>query len=170
HLRFIIRSFFIYDWVFSRPLHSFHLFNQGQFSSNFPHLPVTEMEQEYDRLIGKLLECRGKASEVDKVILSQEEVHFIIDQLVEELKRGAALLEMNTPVNICGDTHGQYSDLIRLFTAIGWPPKQRYLFLGDYVDRGKFSIEVVCLVMLYRLRYPADFGILRGNHETGTIN
>lgn len=66
--------------------------------------------------------------------------------------------------------HGQYYDLLRLFEYGSFPPEANYLFLGDYIDRGKQSIESVCLLLCYKIKYPENFFMLRGNHECAQIN
>ncbi|GJJ14951.1 hypothetical protein Clacol_009221 [Clathrus columnatus] len=74
------------------------------------------------------------------------------------------------PWGLIGDIHGQYYDLLRLFEYGGFPPEANYLFLGDYVDRGKQSLETICLLLAYKIKYPENFFILRGNHECASIN
>jgi serine/threonine-protein phosphatase PP1 catalytic subunit len=80
------------------------------------------------------------------------------------------LLELEAPLKMCGDIHGQFQDLLRLFDFAGPPPRSNYLFLGDYVDRGKQQIETIVLLLSYKLKYPENFFLLRGNHESESIS
>ncbi|KAJ1345678.1 Serine/threonine-protein phosphatase PP1 isozyme 7 [Parelaphostrongylus tenuis] len=80
------------------------------------------------------------------------------------------MLEIEAPVAVCGDIHGQYPDLLRIFQRCGYPPSRSYLFLGDYVDRGRQQLEVITLLISYKILYPECFFILRGNHEDQRIN
>merc|ERR1712187_621679 len=80
------------------------------------------------------------------------------------------LLELDPPLNLCGDVHGQYHDLLRIFEHAEFPPNANYLFLGDYVDRGKKSLETIWLLFAYKIKFPENFFLLRGNHETPSIS
>lgn len=80
------------------------------------------------------------------------------------------MLNLSTNIHIFGDIHGQYCDLIRFLDIIGLPPKVKLLFLGDYVDRGNNSIEVISLLFSLKIKYPKQVFLLRGNHECPLLN
>ncbi|EFO17327.1 hypothetical protein LOAG_11179 [Loa loa] len=73
-------------------------------------------------------------------------------------------------VYILGNIHGQFPDLVKMISKIGTPSRKRYLFRGDYVDRGQWNLGIVSLLMVYKVRYPKHLYILRGNHETRAVN
>jgi len=104
------------------------------------------------------------------VNLGSDEVTFLLEECAAVLTAQPALLELEAPIQICGDIHGQFHDLLRLFEHCGFPPDANYLFLGDYVDRGKNGLECVALLMAYKVKYPENFFMLRGNHECASIN
>ncbi len=122
-----------------------------------------------DDFIKRLLDA-GYAGKVTKsVCLKNAEIAAICHRVREVLLSQPSLLELDAPVKIVGDVHGQYTDLIRMFEMCGFPPKSNYLFLGDYVDRGKQSLETILLLFCYKLKYPENFFLLRGNHECANV-
>ena len=122
-----------------------------------------------DVLIEKLLSVRGNkpGKQVD---LKEEEIKFLIDKSLPIIKEQKMLVELEAPLHVCGDIHGQYYDLLRIFEHCGYPGEYNYLFLGDYADRGKQSLETVCLLLCYKIKYPEKVTLLRGNHESSVTN
>ena len=104
------------------------------------------------------------------VDLAEAEIKFLITKTKKILLSQPIFLELESPITVAGDIHGQYPDLLKLFEIGGFPPEKNYIFMGDYVDRGKQSIECICLLLCYKIKYDENFFILRGNHESGSIN
>lgn len=102
--------------------------------------------------------------------MKESEIMNIIAKAKEIFEEQPVFLELSTPLCVMGDIHGQYTDLLKLFDYVGYPPSNNFLFLGDYVDRGKQSIETICLLLAYKIRYKENFFLLRGNHEAEAIN
>ncbi|KAJ8393063.1 hypothetical protein AAFF_G00069670 [Aldrovandia affinis] len=107
---------------------------------------MAEGELNVDSLISRLLEVRG--CRPGKIVqMSEAEVRGLCIKSREIFLSQPILLELEAPLKICGDIHGQYTDLLRLF-----------------------DLETICLLLAYKIKYPENFFLLRGNHECASIN
>ena len=135
------------------------------YPSGFENIPK---KYNIDLIILKLLSVRNKKNK--EVNLEYNEINWLCEEVTKIFLNQPVCLNLESPVNVCGDIHGQYSDLIRLFEAGGYPPEVNYLFLGDYVDRGQQSIESICLLFCFKIKCSQTFFLLRGNHECASLN
>ena len=106
-----------------------------------------------DNLIERLVAVKS-ARPGTCVSITDKEATALIAGAEEVVLRQPVLLQLEAPLQIVGDIHGQYYDLLRLFEFRGMPPNARYLFLGDYVDRGPNGLECMFLLMALKIKYP----------------
>merc|ERR1712032_672780 len=124
-----------------------------------------------DGILDALLGVRTvKPVEGRPVPIAERQIELLCHNVRSIFADQPMMLEVDAPMKVAGDIHGQYYDLLRWFEYGGPPKDMNYLFLGDYVDRGKNSIECVSLLFAYKKKYPENFFILRGNHECSSIN
>ena len=116
-----------------------------------------------DIILTKLIQG-GIYSLGTEIDLKEDEIKYIIDKSLPIIKQEDVLLELKAPLNICGDIHGQFSGLLHIFGNAGYPDKFNYLFLGNYVDFGNKGIEVLCLLLCFKIKYPEKISSLRGSH------
>jgi len=101
--------------------------------------------------------------------LAESQVKELCNIAREILSTESNVQAVRCPVTVCGDIHGQFHDLQELFRIGGKCPDTNYLFMGDYVDRGYYSVETVTLLVVLKCRYRDRLTILRGNHESRQI-
>ncbi|OMJ72513.1 hypothetical protein SteCoe_29033 [Stentor coeruleus] len=127
-----------------------------------PYFPLTHDELfKSDKPDWKLLTSHFAS---EGRILKQDTLH-IISIATQLLKSEPTLIILQDPITVVGDIHGQYYDFLEILNLGGNPENTQYLFLGDYVDRGAFSIEVILLLYSLKINYPSLIFMLRGNHE-----
>jgi len=102
-------------------------------------------------------------------LLSEGDVRALCEVVKSLLMEEANVQPVSSPVIVCGDIHGQFYDLLELFRTGGEVPSKNYIFLGDFVDRGRNSVETLVLLLALKARYPAHVTLLRGNHESRQI-
>ena len=118
------------------------------------------MHDDLDKWIEKCRRCE---------YLTEDELKRLCDYVKEILVEESNVQPVSAPVTVCGDIHGQFHDLLRLFETGGEVPLTSYIFMGDFVDRGYNSLEVFTMLMLLKARFPAHITLLRGNHESRQI-
>ena len=113
-----------------------------------------------DRQINDLMDCKP---------LAENEIKNLCDKAREILSEEGNVQDVKCPVTVCGDIHGQFHDLMELFRIGGYLPDTNYLFMGDYVDRGYYSVECATLLVCLKVRFKDRITITRGNHESRQI-
>jgi len=116
--------------------------------------------KELDTWVEQLMDCKQ---------LSENQVKTLCEKAKEILSKESNVQEVKCPITVCGDVHGQFHDLMELFRIGGCSPDTNYLFMGDYVDRGYYSVETVTLLVTLRVRFKERITLLRGNHESRQI-
>ncbi|ALC40952.1 Pp1-Y1 [Drosophila busckii] len=137
-------------------------------SDSFKKLLATEIKLNLNELISKLRAFR--TSKLQRLPLNEPDLLNLCNLARETFLEQPMLLEISAPLRVVGDIHGQFSDLLKIMEHIGFPPIANYLFLGDYVDRGKNSVETITLLLALKVKYPRHVHLLRGNHESQAIN
>ncbi|EDW74906.1 uncharacterized protein Dwil_GK19103 [Drosophila willistoni] len=130
-------------------------------STNTPRFNLNE-------LIFKLKNFRR--SKQQRLPLIEDDITQLCAVARELFMEQPMLLEIKAPVRVVGDLHGQFHDLLKILDHCGYPPQVSYLFLGDYVDRGKNSVETITLLLALKVRHPLNVHLLRGNHESQSVN
>lgn len=132
--------------------------------------PTTKVKKAnaVDNILARLLP-NALELPVRQIQLEEKDIIEMLHMAREQFMSEPTLIKVKAPINICGDIHGQYYDLLRVFENEGTPPMEKYLFLGDYVDRGKYSIEVMSLLLSLKIKFPQHINLLRGNHESASV-
>ena len=143
--------------------------DDGEKENNNNDKEENENNDSIYKIIKKLKKAR-KGSICQELFIKEDECNYIIDKSYEIFKKEESLLKIQAPLYICGDIHGQYYDLLRVFDILKYPPQSTFLFLGDYVDRGKQSLECLLLLLCLKIQYPDKIFLLRGNHECEALN
>uniref|UniRef100_A0A7S2Z523 Serine/threonine-protein phosphatase n=1 Tax=Chloropicon laureae TaxID=464258 RepID=A0A7S2Z523_9CHLO len=118
------------------------------------------MVLDLDKCIAKVRQCE---------YLTEDELKELCEIVKELLLEESNVQAVYSPVTVCGDIHGQFHDLLKLFDTGGRVPETSYIFMGDFVDRGYNSLEVFTFLLLLKARWPTKMTLLRGNHESRQI-
>lgn len=140
------------------------------FLKRYPHDAASNEGIDIDGAIEKLLKIgETRYYKSRDFPFSSWEIQLICYHVREIFLNQPSLLRLQAPIKVVGDVHGQFTDLMRILKLSGKPPETNYLFLGDYVDRGKQSLETILLLLCYKIKYKDNFFMLRGNHESANV-
>lgn len=137
--------------------------HQDKADPEYMTIPFTTPVLDLDYCLEQLLDQKPPK------ILPEETILQLCHQLKTQLLGVPNIMSLTSPCTLVGDIHGQFHDLLEIFKVGGSPPDTNYLFLGDYVDRGYYSVETISLLIALKLRYPERVSLIRGNHESRTI-
>ncbi|KAJ3218805.1 Serine/threonine-protein phosphatase 5 [Dinochytrium kinnereticum] len=132
-----------------------------------PHLPTEGVTEEFVTSLLSHMESQKK--------LHKKYLYTILLSAKDIFDNSPTIIDIDIPagskLTVCGDIHGQYYDLLNIFKKNGYPsPTNMYLFNGDFVDRGSFSLECIMTLLAYKVLYPSAMFLSRGNHETDNMN
>ena len=115
----------------------------------------------------------------NKLPFTKEEIESLIDEVIPIISKENSLIKIRSPCKIFGNIYGLYNDLMRFFESYGNPSDSiqngdinvmQYIFLGDFCDRGFYSLEVVFLLFALKVKYPNFIYLIRGHHEDKNVN
>ena len=118
-------------------------------------------DEDFDKMFKKVMKFE---------LLTINEIKEVCDKSKEILMKESSILEISPPITLVGDIHGQFQDLMEIFYQQGYPKDGiSFIFIGDYVDRGLNSVEVLLILLLLKIQYPTQVFLTRGNHESRLI-
>ena len=118
-------------------------------------------DEDFDKMFKKVMKFE---------LLTINEIKEVCDKSKEILMKESSILEISPPITLVGDIHGQFQDLMEIFYQQGYPKDGiSFIFIGDYVDRGLNSVEVLLTLLILKIQYPKQIFLTRGNHESRMI-
>lgn len=132
----------------------------GQSPAGLEHLSRKSFGLDLEACIDQLFDCK---------FLPEHAAIQLCTLAQELLCQERNVEQVECPLVVVGDIHGHFHDLLQIFEVVGTAPDKHYLFLGDYVDRGKNSVESVQLLLALKVRHPDRVHLLRGNHEARSV-
>ena len=128
--------------------------------------PFQKKLNEMLRHLSQCISCISNHEATLEIRLPSKNFVFdICDRATSMFSYDPIVLGISSPIVTVGDLHGHYLDLLRIMQVCGHPQSTKYIFLGDIVDRGEFSLETIIMIFLMKICYPTNVFVIRGNHE-----